>query len=283
MKRILNCCTSDFNAQPGAEELFAAMKASEGRTLLAEVAADTVPLYPDVTNAELVSAFGADLILLKGYNTEAHSVAGAPGEGGYKHIKLLTGRLVGVSLEVVGNPDIENPRCLTQKTLERVRDADFLCLTGYDKPDVDKQTMLEAIKLAQAYFPGFLMVAKFYAKGLAEAAEYAEYISAGAHAAVIPAPGSCPGSREEVVSRAVDAVHRAGGLAMTTISSSQEGADPETVKLIGLASKRCGSDVHNFGDAGCAGIAAPEAIQALSIAIRGKRHTYVRMASSILR
>ncbi|HCL5071699.1 TPA: hypothetical protein N2F43_000926 [Salmonella enterica] len=277
MKRILNCRASDFQQQPDATELVAAIKASEGRVLLAEVAAETLPLYPDVTNAELVAAFGADMILLKGYNTAT------PEEGGFRQIKALTGRLVGVSLEVTPEPESDNSRHLSRHSLERIRTADFLCLTGYDKPELNKRTMLDAIHLAKAHFPGFIIAAKFYTAGLATAAEYTEYVEAGAHAVVIPAPGTCQGSRESAIGEIIDAVHLAGGLAITTISTSQEGADPNTVSMIGLASKRCGSDIHNFGDAGCAGIADPEAIRSLSITVRGKRHTYVRMASSIIR
>ena len=190
---------------------------------------------------------------------------------------------MGVSLEVTSENDADNPRSLSRHALEQVQGADFLCLTGYDKPGVDRHSMLQAISLAKAHFPGFIMVAKFSARGLMAAAEYAEYATAGAHAVVIPAPGTCQGSREGEVSAIVDAVHLAGALAITTISTSQEGADGATVSQIGLASKRCGSDIHSFGDAGCAGIADPEAIYRLSIAVRGKRHTWVRMASSIRR
>lgn len=283
MKRILNCRASDFQQQPGAAELVAAIKASEGCVLMAEVAAETLPLYPDVTNAELVAAFGADMILLKGYNTSTQAVSGLPGEGGFHGIKALTGRLVGVSLEITHEPDSDNPRHLSRHSLERVRTADFLCLTGYDKPELNKHVMLEAIQLAKMYFSGLIIAAKFYASGLATAGEYTEFVGAGAHAVVIPAPGTSQGSRETAIGDIIDAVHLAGGLAITTISTSQEGADPNTVSLIGLASKRCGSDIHNFGDAGCAGIADPEAIRSLSIAVRGKRHTYVRMASSVIR
>ncbi|MGS3451968.1 hypothetical protein ACB376_29215 [Klebsiella electrica] len=283
MKRLLNCRTSDFRGQPTASGLFTAIQASEGRVVLAEVAAESTPLYPDITGAELVSAFGADMILLKSYNTDTHTIAGIPEGGGWQRIKDLTGRLVGISLEIGDKQNTENPRQLSLRTLENIQQADFLCLTGYDKPELNMQTMLEAIDLAQAHFPGFIIAAKFYAAGLASAKEYAGYIHAGAHAIVVPAPGTCQGSSESVVADIIHAVHQAGGLAITTISSSQEGADAETVKLIGLASKRCGSDIHNFGDAGCCGIADPEAIRALSVAIRGKRHTYVRMAASILR
>lgn len=42
-----------------------------------------------------------------------------------------------------------------------------------------------------------------------------------------------------------------------------------------------GADIQHIGDAGYAGVALPENIMALSIAIRGVRHTYGRMAYSL--
>lgn len=70
---------------------------------------------------------------------------------------------------------------------------------------------------------------------------------------------------------------------MLTIGTSQEGADEHTIRQIALASKMAGADMHHIGDAGYHGIAVPENIMAYSIAIRGKRHTYIRMARSPLR
>ena len=46
--------------------------------------------------------------------------------------------------------------------------------------------------------------------------------------------------------------------------------------------KMCGTDLHHIGDAGWAPV-VPDGIMAYSIAIRGKRHTYARMARSINR
>ncbi len=40
------------------------IQASEGRVIVAEVVGEFAPLYPAVTNAELATAFGADLLLL---------------------------------------------------------------------------------------------------------------------------------------------------------------------------------------------------------------------------
>ncbi|HBT16182.1 MAG TPA: PEP phosphonomutase, partial [Firmicutes bacterium] len=50
-----------------------------------------------------------------------------------------------------------------------------------------------------------------------------------------------------------------------------------------LLCKMTGTDLHHLGDAGYPGIAIPENIMSYSIAIRGKRHTYSRMARSINR
>ena len=46
--------------------------------------------------------------------------------------------------------------------------------------------------------------------------------------------------------------------------------------------KMTGTDLHHVGDAGVGGL-NPENLMAYSIAIRGKRHTYLRMARSINR
>ena len=65
--------------------------------------------------------------------------------------------------------------------------------------------------------------------------------------------------------------------------TSQEGADTATIRQIALMYKMTGTDIHHLGDTGYPGVAIPENIMAYSIAIRGVRHTYHRMACSINR
>ena len=67
---------------------------------------------------------------------------------------------------------------------------------------------------------------------------------------------------------------------MTSIGTSQEGSNSETIRNIALNAKMAGADIHHIGDTGYVGVALPENIMAYSIAIRGVRHTYHRMASS---
>ncbi|WP_445141243.1 DUF7916 family protein, partial [Escherichia coli] len=63
----------------------------------------------------------------------------------------------------------------------------------------------------------------------------------------------------------------------------QEGADISTIRQIALMSKMAGADLHHIGDTGYMGMALPENILAYSIAIRGVRHTYTRIARSVYR
>ncbi len=70
---------------------------------------------------------------------------------------------------------------------------------------------------------------------------------------------------------------------MKVIGTSQEDADTQTVRQIALMSKMAGAGLHHIGDTGYMGIALPVNIMAYSIAIRGVRHTYTRMARSVAR
>jgi hypothetical protein len=97
-------------------------------------------------------------------------------------------------------------------------------------------------------------------------------------AVLVPAPGTVPGSRENLVAGLADAVREAGALVVAAVGTSQEGSDEETVRDLALAAKRCGADVLHLGDAGVSGMPEPSNVLAASLAIRGRRHTYRRMA-----
>jgi hypothetical protein len=68
------------------------------------------------------------------------------------------------------------------------------------------------------------------------------------------------------------------------IHTSQEGSDVDTIRRIAILAKMAGADVYELGDSGFTeSMVPPENIMALSIAVRGIRHTYRRMAMSPLR
>ena len=63
----------------------------------------------------------------------------------------------------------------------------------------------------------------------------------------------------------------------------ESGADVATIRQIALMCKMAGADIHHIGDTGVPGMALPQNIMAYSIAIRGERHTYHKMAQSVNR
>ena len=109
------------------------------------------------------------------------------------------------------------------------------------------------------------------------------FVDAGAEIILLPAPGTVPGITVEYARSLVTCVHKLGALTITAIGTSQEGADTDTIKRLALMCKMTGTDIHHLGDAGYAGMSLPENIMAYSVAVRGIRHTYHRMAISIER
>ena len=107
-------------------------------------------------------------------------------------------------------------------------------------------------------------------------------MEAGADVILIPAPGTVPGITLEYVKEMIAYAHSLDVMTLTSIGTSQEGSEDSTIRDIALMCKMCGTDLHHIGDAGWAPV-VPDGIMAYSIAIRGKRHTYARMARSINR
>ena len=110
-----------------------------------------------------------------------------------------------------------------------------------------------------------------------------EMVNAGAEVILLPIAGTVPGLTVEELKSAIRMIHQKGALVMNTVGTSQESADQGTIKQLALNSKISGADLHHIGDAGYGGMAIPENIMAFSIAIRGRRHTYKRIALSLNR
>ena len=308
MKRILDCQSSDF-LRMSRQELLDAIAGSEGRTVACETIGAIMPMLGDVTNAEFAAAMGADILLLNMFDVQHPVIQGlpktAPEEVIHK-LKELTGRPIGINLEPVEqvlsseDPD-ENMWAMTsgrKATLENARKAadmgvNFILLTGNPGIGVTNAAIEQTLRLYKQELGDKLILAagKMHASGImTEGAEriiteedVTAFAQAGADIILLPAPGTVPGITVEYVRRLVNHAHRLGCLTITAIGTSQEGADVATIRQIALMCKMTGTDIHHLGDAGYGGIALPENIQAYSIAIRGIRHTYRRMAASINR
>ncbi len=308
VKRLLEAFASDFRAMDG-RDLLESIRRSEGRVLCAEVLVLSPPLVDGISNAELAAAMGADLILLNGYNVFQPQVMGFPsavkldlgwaqlsaGMGvTLAQVKAWLGRPVGLNLEPISDPEKAARASGRLATLENARraleqGADFLVITGNPQTGVTGEGIAEAVtQIRKAVGGGPLILAgKMHSAGADEPAiserDIGALLEAGADGILIPLPGTAPGVTEEEATRLTTRIHRAGRLVMGTIGTSQEGATASVIEQLALAGKRVGVDIFHIGDAGFMGIAFPENIYALSLAIRGRRHTWRRMAASLHR
>lgn len=305
LKRLIDTTARELTSYNKAE-LLTAISDSEGRTLAAETIGTVTPMLVNITNAEFVASLGADLIMLNIFDVNDPIIQGLPQtspEDTIREVKRLTGRMVAINLEpaVIKDGQEESVWNLTtgrQATVENARKAadmgvDMIVLTGNPGVGVDNEAIIQALsRLKEAVGDRVILTAgKMHASGIiSEAGEkiltekdVEAFVDAGADVILLPAPGTVPGITMEYAGNLIRKAHEKGALAMTTIGTSQEGADEAIVRQIALMCKMAGADIHHIGDSGYMGMALPENITAYSVAIRGKRHTYRRMAMSLLR
>ena len=313
VKRILDCYASDFRAMDKAA-LLESIHLAEGRTVCAEVVCVSLPLIDGVTNAEAAASSGADLITLNVYDVlhplvmgyrkgRLPTVPGFPMLGRFPvgldvsihEIKALVGRPVGLNLEPVPADRMSDDLLGRAATVENAQravklGADYLVLTGNPGTGVSIETIARAAQEIVAAIGDrvVIMAGKMHGAGLGPAGIVSpqavrQFASAGADVILLPAPGTTPGATLEVIKTLVEEAHALGKLALTAMGTSQEGSEIETVRQIALWSKMAGADILHIGDAGYGGMALPENILAFSLAIRGRRHTYRRIAASLAR
>lgn len=307
-KRYLDCTASEIRRMNG-KELADAIAGSEGRLLVCETIGAVRPMLGDVTNAEFAAAMGADLIILNLFDVYAPVIQGLPDtapEDVIREVKRLTGRAVGINLEpledgvessVGTNSEwkLTSGRVGTLENAEKAvaMGADFIVLTGNPGVGVTNRAITQTLKkYREAFGDRILLVAgKMHAAGiLSESGEkiiteedVRAFAEAGTDVILMPAPGTVPGITTEYIRRLVSCAHELGKLTLTAIGTSQEGADTATIREIALMCKMTGTDLHHLGDSGYVGMALPENILEYGKVIRGVRHTYHRMASSINR
>ena len=306
MKRILDCHASDFrNMSP--RELLDAIGASEGRVIACETIGSYMPMLGDITNAEFACAMGADILLLNLFDVHQPVINGLPKtepDNVIRKLKELTGRPIAINLEPIeeeiagqyeGMWAMTNGRIATLENAKKAADlgVNMILLTGNPGMGVKNSAIVSTLKLYKKELGDRLILAagKMHASGvIGEGAEHIitrqdvkDFVDAGADIILLPAPGTVPGITMEYVRTLVSYAHSLGALTITAIGTSQEGADTDTIRQIALMCKMTGTDIHHLGDAGYGGMALPENIMAYSIAVRGIRHTYHRMADSINR
>ncbi|NQL66608.1 haloacid dehalogenase-like hydrolase [Streptococcus suis] len=297
MKRLLSAYASEI-AQMTPAQLKQAILASEGRTVLGETVVTAAPLIAGVSNAEMMAAFSCDLLVLNELDVFSPQIVGFYDcDNPIAELKRLTGRPIGINLEPVDEEQdlleerisLSEGRLVSPVSLRRAEElgVDFIMLTGNPATGVSLSAIRSAISLAKEHFKGLVFAGKMHGAGLGESVVNEEvlldFVALGADGVLVPAVGTVPGVREELVAPIVEKIKAKGGLVMATIGTSQESADPQTVREFGLSNKRVGADIHHIGDGGFGRMPDPENILALSLAVRGKRHTYFKMGQSVRR
>ena len=300
--RLISATTSEIMSM-NKDELKLSIKASEGRIICSENMIIYKPLCDVLTNAEIDKAFGADLILLNFVDVFAPYIAGlndgndsqpdfTPDFEAIRKLKKYVGRPIGLNLEpvntnaemMVERQDIKQGRTVSKETLEQATKLgfDFVCLTGNPKTGVDNQAILDAISLAKQYFDGLILAGKMHTAGVNEKiideSIIKRFIKNGADIVLAPAVGTIQGFDEEQMKAVVKCAHEHDALVMSCIGTSQEGASPSVIEQMAIRNKICGVDIQHIGD-----VSQKENIFAMSMALRGQRHTYNRMAQSINR
>ena len=305
MKRIIDCRSSDF-LNMTRQDLLDSIANCEGRTVCCETVGSYQPMLGDITNAEFAAAMGADILLLNLFDCVDPQINALPKCEPMERVRMLkklTGRPIGINLEPV-EQELETGESMwamtsgRKATLENARRAadmgvNFILLTGNPGMGVTNEAIVQTLQLYKRELGDRLVLAagKMHAAGiLTEGAEkiitkedVKAIAEAGADIILMPAPGTVPGITLELVRELVSYAHSLGCLTITAIGTSQEGADVATIRQIALMAKMTGTDIHHLGDAGYGGMSLPENIQAYSVAIRGIRHTYRRMAASVNR
>ncbi len=289
-------------------DLKQAILASEGRTVMAEALAGPYTYLPNITNAEIERAAGADLILLNALDLFDPVIAGVPGDiDPSDHVSWLreaVARPLGVNIEPVdetaemAEPRFSIPRgrqatAATFEAAERLGFS-FICLTGNPGTGVSNRAIEASVACAREHFSGLIIAGKMHGAGVDEPVMTLDiarsFLKTGVDILMVPAPYTVPNFTEEDLRQIVTLVkeHNVGKdiheqtLVMTANGTSQDSCLPETIRQIALASKANGADIQHIGDS-FNGPADPANIYALGEAIRGKRHQLMMLSRSNVR
>lgn len=288
--RIFDLPRPDLAALSGPA-LEAAVRAAEGRAMVAEVFAAGAGLLDGVHNAEIMAVHGADIIVLNLIETawtpsgawEFPNLGALPGLAG---LASTIGRPVGVNLEPDPHADqIPPPRRASADNAVALRAAGAALFvvtanpgTGASYAAVAEATgrLRDALGDDAAIWAG-----KMHHAGRPERVTpdvLLRLVDAGASGVLVPIPGTVPGVTRELATAATEALHDRGVIVLGTVGTSQEGGTETLARSLALTAKEVGVDAHHVGDAGYHGIGDPEFLHAYSIATRGRRHTWRRMA-----
>lgn len=296
-------CTYDQMEEMTASEMKRSIMMSEGRVLCAQTNSICPNHVAGVTNLEVCAAMGPDMIMVNTYHLNNDMYNPSFKGVSFPRLKELSKCCLGVYLEcseggndsdfsLAGN-DYLAGRVATKDNLEKVIDlgAKFLVLGGNPGMGTKLDIVIESVRKAKEIIGDrCLIMAGKWEDGVDEKvlgdpmADYdakkviKQLVDAGTDVITLPAPGSRHGITVECIRDLTIYAHQLGAAVLCFLDSSVEGADEETIRQICILMKQTGADIHAIGDAGYAGMPVPENIYTMSIALRGRRFTFKRMA-----
>ena len=191
---------------------------------------------------------------------------------------------------------IRPERIASDENLMKLKDegADFIVLAGNPGSGTTMETIIESTKRAKKILGDDVMIwAGKWEDGVKEKVlgdpelfeESKEYvkrlIDAGADVLCLPMQGSRTGVVVHEIRELVKLAHsyKEGTLVMNFLDGSVEGADPDTIRECAFMSKQTGADIHAIGDAGLSWMPVPENIYQLALTTKGRRLTWLKMAT----
>lgn len=301
--RLITAKPSQIATYTG-RQLKEAIFKSEGRVAMGQTYLNSPILMPTCTSTELMFHFGADMVMLNGFNFKDPRKANGMQGFSYEELKrLANGRPVGIYM---GCPkediDWNDPRMhelsgmmYSKENVLKAKEwgVSFIVLGGNPNSGTSIKDVIKATKeCREVCGEDMLIFAGKWEDGIEEKvlgdplATYDAYevidqlIEAGADIIDFPAPGSRHGITVERIRELIEYTHRKGALAMSFLNSNVEAADRETIRAIALLMKQTGCDVHAIGDGGFGGGTWPENIYQLAITLKGKAYTWQQMATS---
>lgn len=303
-----------------APELKTAIAMSEGRTITAVARVRGANACDGVSNMELCAAFGADIIALGLYDPHNPYFPGLPnlvtdaaeeavlaqvqvemGRGWtLSDVRSLVGRPIAAALygTETSFPDemeasfVRAPATVENAVLLADQGADIVQIMDWLAPIDAIAQRLSEIKAAIgdralvsfARPNGWGLFGHMAPEQFMSPADVQTLVDSGIDLIELPTVGTQPGTDLETVTEWVRIAHRAGTLVNLWIASSQEGGDTDTIKALAWDFRKTGADMITISDVNLTeAVPEPENILALGVAIRGRRHTYRRMAFSTLR
>lgn len=295
--RLINALPSEVSRYSGRQLRESILK-SEGRVLMGQTYLKNPILLSGCTSAELQFAFGADMVMLNGFNFE--NLNTCPGLQGNSYLslkELVGGRPIGIYLGCPASHasvrDELKGMIASKTNLEKCKQwgVSFIVLGGNPNSGTSIKDVIYWTKQARMICGNDMLIfAGKWEDGIVEKvlgdplADYdakmviKELVDSGADIIDFPAPGSRHGITIERIRELIEYTHRHNALAMSFLNSNVEAADTDTIRAITLMMKQTGCDVHAIGDGGFGGGTWPENIYQMAITLKGKAYTWAQMA-----